>query len=49
MWHDALVITCDSCQKEVVCVDFTNTCECGREYNFAGQALKPRDQWEEEY
>lgn len=43
---NAPVIKC-GCGKEVICDSFTNTCDCGQEYNFAGQALKPRDEWEE--
>jgi hypothetical protein len=45
----APVVKCSGCGEEVICADFTNTCACGIEYNFAGQTLKPRDQWEEEY
>jgi hypothetical protein len=45
----APVVKCSGCGEEVICADFTNTCACGMEYNFAGQTLKPRDQWEEEY
>jgi hypothetical protein len=45
----APVVLCCNCGEQVTCSDFTNTCECGQEYNFAGQALKQRDQWEEEY
>lgn len=37
-------IICE-CGKEVVCSCFTNTCNCGLEYNFAGQLLSPRDKW----
>ena len=36
------------CGKEVFCVAFTNTCECGIDYNFSGQRLAPREQWGEE-
>lgn len=42
----APVVKC-GCGQEVACDCFTNTCECGQEFNFAGQALRPRDQWEE--
>lgn len=38
------IITCE-CGEEVVCRNFTNTCECGADYNFAGQMLAPREQW----
>ncbi len=36
------------CGKEVELSHFTNTCECGADYNFAGQRLAPREQWGEE-
>jgi hypothetical protein len=38
---------CD-CGRDVECCDFTNTCECGADYNWAGQRLAPREQWGEE-
>ena len=38
---------CD-CGAELECQNFTNTCECGADYNSAGQRLAPRDQWGEE-
>jgi len=38
---------CD-CGKEVTLYGFTNTCECGRDYNMSGQLLAPRCQWGEE-
>jgi hypothetical protein len=41
------VITC-ACGRTVECPDFTNTCECGRDYNWAGQLLAPRRFWGEE-
>ena len=37
-----------SCGREVVLGGFTNSCECGRDYNSAGQELAPRSQWGEE-
>lgn len=43
----APVIKC-YCGREVVCEGFTNTCECGADYNFAGQQLADRSQWGEE-
>ena len=43
----APVIKC-TCGEEVVCGFFTNTCECGRDYNAFGQLLAPRSQWGEE-
>jgi hypothetical protein len=36
------------CGRKVTCHAFTNTCECGRDYNHAGQELAPRSQWGEE-
>ena len=41
---ERLLIRCD-CGEEVVCARFTNTCECGREYNTSGQLLADRSQW----
>jgi len=43
----APVIKC-RCGKEVVCAGFTNTCECGADYNNFGSLLTPRSQWGEE-
>lgn len=34
-----------SCGREVFLEGFTNTCECGLEYNSSGQELAPRSQW----
>ncbi len=42
-----VVVTCD-CGEEVECRNFTNTCECGLDFNFSGQELAPRSQWGEE-
>jgi hypothetical protein len=39
---------CDYCDAEVELSGFTNTCECGADYNSSGQALAPREQWGEE-
>jgi hypothetical protein len=36
-----------SCGRSVELVRFTNTCDCGFEYNSCGQLLAPRSQWEE--
>lgn len=41
------VVKC-GCGQEVYCSGFTNTCECGADYNHAGQLLAPRSQWGEE-
>ncbi len=37
-----------ACGETLPVPDFTNTCVCGRDYNFAGQHLAPREQWGEE-
>lgn len=42
-----VIVKC-GCGQNVECYAFTNSCECGREYNWAGQALAPRSQWGEE-
>ncbi len=36
------------CGKHVTLHGFTNTCECGRDYNSSGQLLASRSQWGEE-
>jgi hypothetical protein len=36
------------CGQMVSCENFTNTCNCGRDYNFSGTELAPRGQWGEE-
>ena len=36
------------CGREVVCDRFTNPCDCGRDYNFNGDLLAPREVWGEE-
>lgn len=37
-----------ACGAQVELAGFTNTCECGRDYNGSGQELAPREQWGEE-
>lgn len=39
---------CNRCDKPVTLSGFTNTCDCGADYNSAGQELAPRSQWGEE-
>jgi hypothetical protein len=39
---------CDYCGEQVELHGFTNTCECGADYNSSGQSLAPRSQWAEE-
>ena len=45
-WEPA-VLKCH-CGREVQLESFTNTCECGSDYNTSGQQLAPRSQWGEE-
>lgn len=40
-------ITCH-CGRKLLCSHFTNTCDCGTDYNMSGQRLAPRSQWGEE-
>lgn len=42
-----VVVKCD-CGRKLECSAFTETCECGADYNWAGQRLAPRSQWGEE-
>ena len=37
-----------SCGRELTCEEFTNTCECGKDYNWNGTLLASREQWGEE-
>jgi len=46
--HDPAVGECNRCKREVVLHGFTNTCECGADYNMSGQQLADRSQWGEE-
>jgi hypothetical protein len=46
-WREPAVGRCD-CGREVDLGGFTNTCECGADYNSAGQLLAPRSHWGEE-
>jgi hypothetical protein len=41
------IVTC-YCRKKVDCLQFTNTCTCGRDYNWNGDLLANRSQWGEE-
>lgn len=36
------------CGREVILSGFTCACDCGADYNSAGQQLAPRSQWGEE-
>jgi len=43
------VIECVDCGSPVELFNaFTITCDCGADYNWAGQRLAPRSQWGEE-
>lgn len=46
-YHLPAIGRCD-CGEEVHLDGFTNTCECGADYNSSGQRLAPRSQWGEE-
>ena len=46
-YHEPAVGKCQ-CGCEVVLDRFTNTCDCGRDYNMSGQLLADRSQWGEE-
>lgn len=41
------IIRC-ACGQTLETPGFTNTCECGADYNWAGQRLAHRSQWGEE-
>lgn len=43
----ARYVRCE-CGLSVYLHGFTNTCECGRDYNMSGQELAHRSQWGEE-
>ena len=43
-WEYAVGL-CNNCQREVELRGFTNTCECGADYNGSGQQLADRSQW----
>ncbi len=47
MAREPRVITC-ACGRKVACTGFTNSCECGADYNRTGDRLTPREQWGEE-
>lgn len=44
---DRTAIECD-CGEIVYCTGFTNTCECGADYNWNGVRLASREFWGEE-
>jgi len=47
MPREPKVIEC-GCGRKVECYGFTTTCDCGRDYNWNGDLLAPREQWGEE-
>lgn len=44
-WVEPAVGLCDDCGAKVTLGGFTNTCDCGADYNGSGQRLAPREQW----
>jgi len=46
--YEPAVGECNRCGEEVALYGFTNTCECGADYNMSGQELCPRQFWGEE-
>jgi hypothetical protein len=44
-WSKVVPVVKCSCGEEVRCYNFTNECDCGCDYNFAGQLLASREQW----
>ncbi len=44
----AAIGECNACGRDVHLHGFTNTCECGLDYNMSGQQLACRSQWGEE-
>ena len=47
-WNEYAIIRCQICRAEVKLYGFTNTCECGADYNMEGVLLADRSQWGEE-
>lgn len=47
-WYQSAIGECNACKRHVTLSGFTNTCECGADYNASGQALAHRSQWGEE-
>lgn len=44
-WYKVIPIKTCSCGEEVELSSFTNTCDCGINYNFSGDMLADREQW----
>ena len=48
-WAKVFTVIKCSCGEEVICSNFTNTCDnCESDYNFNGSLLASREQWGEE-
>lgn len=47
-YHEPAIGLCNGCPREVVLHGFTNTCDCGIDYNGSGMQLASREQWGEE-
>ena len=46
-WYEPAIGQC-GCGREVALRGFTNTCQCGADYNQSGQRLAAREGWGEE-
>lgn len=44
-YFEPAVGECVVCKRHVTLSGFTNTCDCGADYNSSGQHLAPREQW----
>ena len=47
-WIERAIGACEECGSHVTLQGFTNTCECGADYNWSGSRLADRSQWGEE-
>lgn len=47
-WNGYAIIICPRCRRHVELCSFTNTCECGADFNMEGALLADRSQWGEE-
>jgi hypothetical protein len=48
-WAKVFTLVTCHCGEEVICSNFTNTCDnCESDYNFNGSLLASREQWGEE-
>ncbi len=47
-YRESAIGVCDDCGRDVELDRFTCACDCGADYNTAGQRLAPRAQWGEE-